>query len=57
MICIRTLVLSGIRPQNVIEADCSVNRSVSELACPVWHPALIKNYPKKLKAFKNGVSK
>jgi hypothetical protein len=35
MFCIRTLVHSGIRSQDVIQVSCSVTHSALEYACPV----------------------
>jgi hypothetical protein len=46
--CIRTLVHSGMRLQDVIQVYCSVIHAVLECTCPVWHPGLTKKFAKEI---------
>jgi hypothetical protein len=36
------LVRAGVSANDIIAVYCSVNRSILEYACPVWHPGLTK---------------
>jgi hypothetical protein len=34
------MVRAGVSANDIIAVYCSVNRSILEYACPVWHPGL-----------------
>jgi hypothetical protein len=53
MFCIRTLVHSGIRPQDVVQVYNSVIRSILEYACPVWHTGLTERFSKETECIQN----